>query len=347
VQRQLSKNTLLDVAYVGNHSLKLQGFINGNQKNPSLGFARPYASWPSDITEALNEFYGNYNSLQVRYEARMVEGLTLLNSFTWEHSLDNASAALEGNTPAPQDGNNLRADYAQSDYNLPLANVTSLVYDLPFGHNRRFMSSSNALVNGAIGGWQLSLINTADSGTPFNITYGPNAAQAVSPQISANYRGANAYRPDRVPGVPLTQGTGNRQAVTGYVNYLNPAAYLLPPITDASGNTLSPFGTLGRNPVRGPIFNQTDVDLNKKFSTPIERLKVEFRAEFYNLFNHTNYYLPGGGLSGTQGVALSTYGVGGSAPVGNFTAGALNANVGQISSTFTPRVVQFGLKLLY
>jgi hypothetical protein len=347
VQRQLSKNTLLDIAYVGNHSLKLQGFINGNQKNPSLGFARPYANWPSDITEALNEFYGNYNSLQVRYEARMVEGLTLLNSFTWEHSLDNASASLEGNTPAPQDGNNLRADYAQSDYNLPLANVTSLVYDLPFGHNRRFMSNTNGIVDGAIGGWQLSLINTAQAGTPFNITYGPNSAQAVSPQISANYRGANAYRPDRVPGVPLTQGTGNRQAGTGYVNYLNPAAYLLPPITDSSGNTLSPFGTLGRNPVRTPTLNETDLDLNKKFSTPIQRLKVEFRAEFYNLFNHTNYYLASGAVSGTQGTAFGTYGVGGSAPVGNFSAGALNANVGQISSTFTPRVVQFGLKLLY
>ena len=61
-------------------------------------------------------------------------GLTLLNSFTWEHSLDNASASLEGNTPAPQDGNNLAGDYAQSDYNLPIANITSLVYELPFGH---------------------------------------------------------------------------------------------------------------------------------------------------------------------------------------------------------------------
>ncbi len=73
--------------------------------------SRPYANWPSDITEALNEFYSNYNALQVRYEQRFVAGLTLLNSFTWEHSLDNASASLEGNTPSPQDGNNLSADY--------------------------------------------------------------------------------------------------------------------------------------------------------------------------------------------------------------------------------------------
>jgi hypothetical protein len=125
----LAKNILVDVAYVGNHGVKLQGFLNANQKNPALGFARPYANWPSDITEALNEFYSHFDSLQAKYEQRFVGGLTLLNSFAWEHSLDNSSASLEGNSPSPQDGNNIRADYAQSDYNLPIANITSLVVE--------------------------------------------------------------------------------------------------------------------------------------------------------------------------------------------------------------------------
>ncbi|HEY6375622.1 MAG TPA: TonB-dependent receptor, partial [Edaphobacter sp.] len=200
VQRALSKNTLLDVAYVGNHGLKLQGFLNANQKNPAQNFARPYGNWPSDITAAVNGFYSNYNALQVRYEQRMVGGLTLLNSFTWEHSLDNASASLEGNTPSPQDANNIRADYAQSDYNLPIANVTSIIYELPFGRGRRFLSDSNGFVDAVLGGWQLSAINTAQAGTPFNLTYSPNGATAVSPQISATYRGANEYRPNMVSG---------------------------------------------------------------------------------------------------------------------------------------------------
>ena len=181
VQQQLAKNTLLDIAYVGNHGLKLQGFVNGNQKNPALGFARPFANWPSDITEALNEFSSNYNALQVRYEQRFVGGLTLLNSFTWEHSLDNASASLEGNTPAPQDGNNLAGDYAQSDYNLPIANITSLVYELPFGHGRKYLSSSKGVTDSLLGGWQVSLINTAQAGTPFNISYSPNSKNAGEP----------------------------------------------------------------------------------------------------------------------------------------------------------------------
>ncbi len=344
VQKQLAKNTLLDVAYVGNHGLKLQGFLNGNQKNPALGFARPYGNWPSDITEALNEFYSNYNALQVRYEQRFVGGLTLLNSFTWEHALDNASASLEGNTPSPQDGNNLKADYAQSDYNLPLANVTSLVYELPFGRGRRFASSANGILDSVIGGWQLSAINTSQAGTPFNLTYSPNTAQQVSPQISATYRGANEYRPDIVPGKKVSQGTSNRAANTGYVNYINYSAFVVPPIKDAAGSVLSPFGTASRNPGRTPVFNETDLNINKKFNTPLENLKVEFRTEVYNLFNHANFYLPGN-ISGSQGTTTATASTGGSVPVSTITGSPTSG--GQITSTFEPRIFQFALKIIY
>jgi hypothetical protein len=345
VQRQLAKNALIDVAYVGNHGLKLQGFVNANQKNPSLGFARPYANWPSDITAALNEFSSNYNALQVKYEQRMVSGLTLLNSFTWEHSLDNASASLEGNTPAPQDGNNLAGDYAQSDYNLPIANITSLIYELPFGKGRRFLGDSKGVVESVLGGWQVSLINTAQAGTPFNISYSPSSTNAVSPQVAANYRGGNDYRPDRVPGVAVTKGRSSRAANTGYVNYVNYAAFVLPPTKDAAGNLLSPFGNSSRNPGRSPAFYQSDLALNKKFSTPIEGLKVEFRAEFYNVFNHTNLYLPGS-VSGTLGTTTQTLAPGATPTLAQITGGTPTAG-GQVTSTFEPRIVQFGVKILY
>ncbi|WP_348641280.1 TonB-dependent receptor [Granulicella aggregans] len=327
VQEQLFKNSVLDIAYVGNHGLKLQGFVNGNQKNPSNGFARPFANWPSDITLASNEFYSNYNALQVRYEQRMAAGLTLLNSFSWEHALDNASASLEGNTPSLQDANNPRADYGQSDYNLPIANVTSLVYELPVGHGRRFLANSNGVVDSLLGGWQLSGINTMQAGTPFNLTYTPksgNAGNQVSQQITASYRGANLYRPNRVPGQPITEHV--KIAGTGYIQYVNLAAFALP-ATAVGGVTQSPFGNAGRNPGRTPAFYQTDLSLNKKFSTPIESLKVEFRTEAYNIFNHTNLYLPGGALSGTLGGAPTSGGV--------------------VNSTFEPRIFQFGLKVLY
>ncbi len=326
LQEQVSKNIVIDIAYVGNHGLKLQGFLNANQKNPSQGFTRPYNNWPSDITEARNGFGSNYNSLQARYEQRAVGGLTLLNSFTWEHAIDNASASLEGNTPSPQDGNNISADYSQSDYNLPIADVTSLVYELPVGHGRPFLTNSNGVVDAALGGWQVSVINTSEAGTPFNLTYTPNSATAVSQQISATYRGANEYRPN-VVGRTLTQGRSAKQANTGYLQYVNLSAFQLPATRNASGALLSPFGDASRNPARTPMFNETDFDLNKKFSTPVEGMKVEFRSEFYNLFNHTNLYLPAGGLGGTLGSTPSSGGV--------------------ISSTYEPRIVQFALKLIY
>jgi hypothetical protein len=349
VQQQLAKNTLLDVAYVGNRGLHLQGFLNANQRVLStLGTTnvqREYANWPSDITQALNEFWSSFNALQVRYEQRFVAGITLLNSFTWEHSLDNASASLEGNTPSPQDANNIKADYSQSDYNLPISNVTSLVYELPFGKGKQFLSGINGPANAVFGGWQVSLINSAQGGTPFNLTYTPNGSQAVSPQISATYRGANEYRPNIVPNQKVTQGRSSRAANTGYINYINYKAFVLPPIKDAAGNVLSPFGDAPRNPGRTPAFYESDLALNKKFNTPIDSLKVEFRTEFYNLFNHTNPYLPNT-ISGTQGTTTATLGPGATTPVSAITGGVPTSG-GQISSTFEPRIIQFGLKILY
>jgi hypothetical protein len=324
VQTQLAKNSVLDIAFVGNHGVKLQGFLNANQINPSAGFTRPYSAWPSDITAAVNEFWSQYQALQVRYEQRSVRGLTLLNSFTWSHSLDNASASLEGNTPSPQDGNNIAADYAQSDYNLPISDVTSLVYDLPFGNGKQFLGGSKGLVNAVVGGWQLSGINTAQAGTPFNLTYTPNSANALSPQIAATYRGANEYRPNRVPGVPLTE---NVKLSSGYIQYVNFAALSLPSTKSASGALLSPFGNASRNPGRTPAYYTTDFALNKNFDTPLEGLKVQFRTEMYNAFNHTNLYLPASGLGGTLGGPPSSG--------------------GSITSTFEPRIIQFGLKILY
>jgi hypothetical protein len=360
VQRQLSKNVLVDLAYVGNHGLKLQGFFNANQGNPALGlasatpgsappgagFARPYPTWGGyvgntwtygDITEAGNVFWSHFNALQFKYEQRFVEGLTLLNSFSWERSTDNASASLEGNTPSPQDANNLAADYNQSDYNMPLSNVTSLVYELPVGHGRKYMGSANSVADAILGGWQVSAVNTMQGGTPYNIGYTPNSAQAVSPQISATYRGANEYRPDRVPTVAINNCHSGHSclqkvsATNGTVQYVNLAAFTLPAIKDANGNLLSPFGDASRNPARTPNFYETDLDFNKKFHVG-ERVGMEFRAELYNIFNHTNLYLPASGLSGTQS-----------------TTGTLNAATGggAVSGTFEPRIVQFGLKATF
>jgi hypothetical protein len=261
--------------------------------------------------------------------------LTLLNSFTWSHALDNASSTLEANTPDPQDGNNLNGDYGQSDYNLPIANVTSFVYDLPVGHGKHFLGTANGVVDSVLGGWQISAINTMQAGTPFNLTYTPNAANQTSPMLSQNWRGMNLYRPNLVSGAPYIAKT---KLANGTVQYVNPAALTLPSTytTGATGTILSsPFGNLPKNYGRTPAFYETDLDFNKRFNTPKERVKIEFRSEFYNIFNHTNLYMPGGSGGGTvSGVYDNT-----SKPTG--IAG------GTITGTFEPRIIQFGLKVIY
>ena len=95
-------------------------------------------------------------------------------------------------------------------------------------------------MDSVLGGWQISAINTMQAGTPFNITYRPNGAQAVSPQISATYRGANEYRPDRrVRPVPLRRDE-DRAANTGYINYVNLNAFQLPPTKAVDGTRAQP-----------------------------------------------------------------------------------------------------------
>ena len=363
VQKQLAKNILFDLAFVGNHGVHLQGFVNANQINPYNGWTRPFPNWGGtllnnpanpynngDITEALNGFKSHYNSLQARYEQRFVAGLTLLNSFTWGQALDNASSTLEANTPAPQDGNNLNGDYGQSDYNLPVANVTTLVYELPVGKGKQFLNTSNSLLNVLAGGWQISGINTMQAGTPFNLTYGLKSANAVSPMLTQSWRGQNLYRPNLNAGVPYTQGKTmalNGGVQTGYVQYLNPAAISLPatycaavsPLCPTAGTSPAiPFGNLPKNYGRTPSFYETDLDFNKRFNTPIERMKVEFRSEFYNIFNHTNLYLPGGSGGGTAGTAAGT---------SSASTMAANTSGALITQTWEPRIIQFGLKIIY
>jgi hypothetical protein len=357
VQKQLAKNILFDLAYVGNHGVHLQGFVNANQKNPQAGFiggvpangwSRPYPNWGGyllnntanaynngDITEALNGFKSHYHSLQARYEQRFVGGLTLLNSFTWGHAQDNASSTLEANTPSPQDANNLRGDYGQSDYNLPLVNVATFVYDFPVGKGKHFLASSGSLTNILLGGWQISGVNTTQGGTPFNMQYTPSSVNQVSPMLSQNWRGSNLYRPNLLPGAHYTQG--KVKLASGYVQYVNLASLTLPSTyvgNTAANGVSSPFGSLPKNFGRTMPFYETDLDFNKKFSAMHDRIKIEFRSELYNIFNHTNLYIPGGNGGGSvAGTMNNTATPGGSG--------------GTITSTFEPRIVQFGLKIIY
>jgi Carboxypeptidase regulatory-like domain/TonB-dependent Receptor Plug Domain len=313
LQRELAKSWIVELAYTGNHSVRLPIISDYNEALPNapggtLGIQprRPDQAFGA-ITWVDPAGFSSYNGLSARVEHRFAAGLYLLNSFTWSKALGNSEQALEvipGQTVANvQNIYNLAAERGPSSFDVKLMNVTSLVYQLPFG-----AKSSNALVKGIIGGWELNTINSANTGLPQNVIYTPSAANDGTGRIP-DYRGLAVQRPN-LAGDPT--GASGAARID---QYWNKSAFAIPPAN-------APYGNVGRNAFRTPNFWQWDLGVNKNFRIPArEGMALQFRSEFFNLLNHTNFVAP--------------------------TADITSAAFGTIRSTYSPRQVQFALKLLW
>ena len=141
----------------------------------------------------------HYNGLSARVEHRFTKGLYVLNSFTWGKAMGDSEQALEyfaGYYQAnPQNIHNLAAEKGPSSFDVKLNNVTSVVYQLPFGKGRQFGANMNPVVDAVVGGWELTSINTAHTGMPLDVTYGATGANIVS-SLSNDYRGQPFLRPN-------------------------------------------------------------------------------------------------------------------------------------------------------
>ena len=314
VQRELWDGALLDVAYVGNKADGLLLFANYNQAAPNnaagtltLQERRPIKEF-ADITYAFNGGKSRYTSLQTKFNWRIGSSVTLLSSLTLSEAKDNGAGSLEnanGNFPAPQDINNLEADYGLSAYHQPYNSTTSFVVDLPFGRGRRYMTDANPVVEALLGGWSVAGINTVVPGEQVTLMYIPTAAQQVS-GIQQDFRGANNYRPNVIGDVLVPED----ERTIG--NWLSRTNVVVP--TDPS----QPFGNAPRNNVRGPLTWTLDMVLSKRVPLGWRASALEFRAEFFNMLNRVNYR----------------------APNGNRSSGAY----GTITSTYDPRVIQLALR---
>ena len=315
VQRELAQNMIVDLAYVGNAADDMLLFANYNQAVPNnsagtipLQARRPIPGY-ADITYSFNGGKSRYNAFQAKFDWRMRAGLAVLSSLTLSKTEDNGAGSLEnpnGNFPAPQDFYNMDADFGLSAYHQPYNSTTSVVLDLPFGRNRRFLSEASPLVEALIGGWQIAGINSIYAGEAVTLIYTPPASFQVS-GIQQDFRGANNYRPNLVgdPVLPSDRRTPQE--------YLDRSAVVIP--TDPS----QPFGNAPRNNIRGPYTWQVDFMAGKRFPMPWRSGYAEFRIEAFNLLNRTNFR----------------------APVGNRSA----ANFGAITATYDPRQLQVGIKL--
>ena len=327
VQREIARNTIVDIAYIGNHALRVLYFGDANPAAPnapgqSLSIAqrqntRPFPTF-GDITIASNGAFSRYRALQARFERRVTNGLYLLNSFTWSQSIDNSSGSLEnanGNAIGPQDPRNLNAEKSISMYDQPYTNVTSMVWQLPFGKGKKFAGNVSKNANLLVGGWELNAVSNAFSGFPINLIYSPTSAFQVN-SISADFRGASFPRVN-LNGDPVL---GQPNQIAHYFNLDNIRIPLDPS---------QPFGNAPRNAARSMYVWQFDVALNKNFEFT-ERVRLQFRAEAFNILNRVNYLAPASTCS-----AWTTAGVCTTASFGQIAYGA----------TLDPRLIQLGLKL--
>lgn len=324
VQRTIMKDTLIDMAYVGNRADHLPVLGDFNQARPitsaelaagqttlgTLLARRPYQGF-NNITGVIPGGFSNYHSLQLKFEHR-AQWLTLLSSFTYGKAIDTVGQVLEttnGGSPNPQDIRNIANDKGASSFDQRFNSVTSVVFDVPYGHGRRFGKNLAAPLDAVIGGWQMSSIINLQSGQPLNLRY-PDMAGILS-DGQADFLGNVALRPNLIDG-----SAGVRAAGSDYTNYFNRANLAIPPVT-------APFGNLGRNVAYGFPLYQTDLVLAKSFRMPFvnEGARLQFRSEFYNLFNKTNFTAP--------------------------TVDISSAAFGRSGSTFDPRYVQFALKFLF
>ncbi len=354
IQRQLPAGFFADVAYAGSHGVHLEQYntnvdqlpdtdwsqgaaltaqvtdpMLGHNPNPSLGapstgtinagqLERPYPQYNGLSLGGFGCCESNYNSLQVSVTRRFQGGGTLLVAYTNAKLMSNTDTLtswLEGNTGgvgAVQDWDNLKGEYSLSSQDVSQRLVVSYVLDLPFGRGKAFANNMNGIANGAISGWGVDGITTFQRGFPIKISY-----SGSTPLEAANLGVAN-IRPDVVPGCDKKLGGGH------ITNWFNTSCFANPP-DYGPGTEARVDPTL-----RGPGIDNFDFAIFKKTKVT-ERVGVEFRTEFFNIFNHPYFNMPAAGFGGV-GVSNGF--------------GVVNSTVqGGVASS--ERLIQFALKFVF
>ncbi len=301
VEQQLPGAFQMQVGYLGSAGRHLFDRYSVNLINPATG-QRPLPQF-SQFGLKANDANNSFQALQVSLIRRLTAGLLWQSQYQWGHAIADGSLGA-GESISFQNQNCRVCDRSDSSYDTRHAFTTNAIYQLPVGPGRRFLNG-RGIGSQILGGWELSGIATADTGLPVNIT--------VSRPRSALPDGNNSgQRPNLVPGVPIYPAN---QSID---NWFNPAAFAVP----AAGT----YGNLGRNIGRGPGWYEIDTALQKVFSLT-ESLRLQFRAEAFNVLNHPIYANPPGNISsGSFGVITNV------------------RNTGAVG-TGTPRRIQLSLRL--
>jgi outer membrane receptor protein involved in Fe transport len=311
LQTSFANNWMLDLGYVGSEGRKFPRLFSFNQAaTPAFGGYYPAGSLGGPLfpgfgnlpAPGLGSFLmesnsnSNYNSLQATLNKRFSHGLQMLLSYTWSHSIDDYSGSdVSDITVTPGDLVNQQRNYSNSDFDRRQRFVASYLYNLPDAYH-----GGSAFGKKLLNSWSLSGIVTLQSGLPFSI-YGEDSLFA-------------ATMGDLASGRTVESAIKSGNVADRLTEYFDTSAFVSP-------SAFGDFGQLGRNIIRGPKEINTDFSIMKPIPVT-ESQRLEFRAEFFNLFNNVNF----------------------ANPVNIVTSG----NFGQIATTTTgPRVIQFALKYTF
>ena len=285
VERQFTRTFVLRTGYVGTKGTHLGINVDENVAVPGPGAIPVRRPYPNYATMSSWEPRGpsTYHGLQVSGEKRMGAGLSFLAAYTYSKSLDEGAGGNSSTGESRiniQNPRNLAADHGPSNYDLRQRFTLSTIYQLPFGHGRRFLSSAPRPLDLLAGGWQLTSIVTAQDGMPFSLSLSNPTANT-----------GTFTRPDRICDGTLS---GSQRSIARWYDtscFVNPAIYT--------------FGNTGRNPLVGPGLITWDFSADKDFRLT-ERIGLQFRSEFFNLLNHPNFGLPSGSIGSPAAGTIST-----------------------------------------
>lgn len=299
VQQQLGGRTVAELAYVGSKGTKLLASRDINQPMPSTQQPNlPRNPLFGEITQQESSASSNYHSLQARLQQRLTAGLSLLGSYTFGKSIDNASGIFSstGDPNYPQNSFNLAAERGRSGFDIRHRFSLSYSYELPFGKNQK--GAAKAFLDG----WQTYGVITLQTGRPFTVALLPEFDNSNTGISNLGFLGND--RPNLTGQARLSNPTVEQ--------WFNTAAFAVP--------RFGSFGNSGRNILDGDGYQNVNFSLLKNTSIK-EKATVQFRAEFFNLFNHPNFGLPD-----------------------NFVG---SSSFGRVLSAESPRRIQFGVKLIY
>jgi hypothetical protein len=311
LEQGLGEQQTLSATYIGSIGRKLIQTAELLSPNPSF----------AQVILVGNTANSNYNALQVQFKRQLAHGLQALASYTWAHSIDDGSAGSFANaantfvTTGSADQNR-----GPSDFDIRNAFSAAVTYDVP--------APSNGLAKLFLRGWSLQNMIQARSASPVNVS---------DSEFSTLLNGTTAIRPDIVPGVPEYLYGSSYPGGKAF----NPAAFTPPPV-DPSTDLPIRQGDLGRNALRGFGAVQWDAAIHRDF--PIhESLKLQFRAEMFNILNHPNFAQPISDIFSPQ-FGLSTQMLGQSLSNGNVSGGGGLSPLYQLGG---PRSIQLALKMFF